>query len=162
MYLYPGTDMISASQPKPGTATTMTRCLANNYTFSRFSLHVTEQRRVENQRFAYRQVGTVAVTVVDGSYNPGPPEPASDVADFRRLVSADTEEPLTDQLRPSLDCHGPSWSNSVPPPHPHPPRKTSQQRRPYRPVIYDLKVAIKIQRCQKNNRKKEKFFVINV
>lgn len=53
--------------------------------------------------------------MVDGPYNPGPPRPPTNVADFRRLGTADTEEPLPDQLRPSLDCHGPLL---VKPPHP--------------------------------------------
>lgn len=53
--------------------------------------------------------------MVYGSYDTGPPGPASDVADFRRLVPADTEEPLPDQLRPSLDCHGPRLVRTNPP-----------------------------------------------
>lgn len=60
---------------------------------------------------AYRQVGVVAVPVVHGSDHPGPPRPPADVADFGRFVPADAEEPLPDQLRPSLDCHGPSLVN---------------------------------------------------
>lgn len=45
--------------------------------------------------------------MVNGSYDSGPPRPPTDVTDFGRLVPADTEEPLPDQLQPSLDCHGP-------------------------------------------------------
>lgn len=104
--------------------------------FLPFALHVTDQSGEYNQRVPYRQVGIVAVTVVYSSYDPGSPRPPTGVADFRRLVPADTEEPLPDQLRPSLDCHGPTL---VKPPL----EKTSQQRRPYRSAIYDIKTALK-------------------
>lgn len=60
----------------------------------------------DSQLLAYRQVRVVAVTVVHGSYDPGPPGPPTDVSDLGRLFPADTEEPLPDQLWPSLDCHG--------------------------------------------------------
>ena len=55
-----------------------------------FALHVTDRGAGHRQRFAYRQVGIVVVTVVNGSYDPGPPRPPTDVANFRRLVPADT------------------------------------------------------------------------
>lgn len=78
--------------------------------------------------FPYRQVGIVTVTVVHGSYDTGPPRPPVYVADFWRLVPADTEEPLPDQLRPSLDCHGPSAGPKTPPLE-----KTSQPTAPSKP-----------------------------
>lgn len=82
--------------------------------FLPFALHVTEQRGGQSQRFPYRQVKTVVVTVVNGSYDPRPPWPPTNVANFRRLVPADTEEPFPDQLRPSLDCHGPALVKTPP------------------------------------------------
>lgn len=86
--------------------------------------------------FPYRQVGIVTVTMVHSSYDTGPPRPPVYVADFRRLVPADTEEPLSDQLRPSLDCHGPSAGQKTPPL-----KKLPNQRHPQSLVIFDIKPA---------------------
>lgn len=84
--------------------------------------------RVRHSRhFTYRQVRIVAVTVVNGSDDPRPPWPPSDVSDFWWFVPTDTEKPLPDQLRPSVDCHGPSLVNPPPPPRQNFPNTTPSQ-----------------------------------
>lgn len=106
--------------------------LTNRTHFNIFALHVTGQQRgvglAKVSCFPYRQVGIVTVTMVHSSYDTGPPRPAVYVADFWRLVPADTEEPLPDQLRSSLDCHGPSAGPKTPPLE-----KTSQPTAPSKP-----------------------------
>lgn len=96
------------------------RCwlVTNWQIFLPFALHVTDHRDWGTvDIFTYRQVRIVAVTVVNGSNDPRPPWPPSDVSDFWWLVPTDTEKPLPDQLWPSVDCHGTLLVNP-PPPHP--------------------------------------------
>lgn len=111
---------------KPVTATAW---LATNHTDFTICFACNRPPR-HSRHFTYRQVRIVAVTVVNGSDDPRPPWPPSDVSDFWWFVPTDTEKPLPDQLRPSVDCHGPSLVNPPPPLD-----KTSQIQRLHSPVI---------------------------
>lgn len=83
--------------------------LANQSRFLPSAPATETQIKEEKAPFSYRQL--VAVTVVHSPYDPRPPRPPGEVPQLRRLVPADTEEPLPDQLRPSLDCHGPTLAD---------------------------------------------------
>ena len=61
----------------------------------------------------YRQLSIVGVAVRYCTDDPGSPSPASDLPELKRLLTADTQEPLPNQLRPRFHRHGLSQSEKT-------------------------------------------------
>lgn len=61
---------------------------------------------LSNGHVPYRQLCIVAVAVRYCTDDPGSPSPASDLPELKRLLTADTQEPLPNQLRPRFHRHG--------------------------------------------------------